>query len=544
MISRKIFGLIAGLAAVAVGGYLLVQTPAARAETNTFTDGGGYADAGSHGLSRQAMTATSAPADFPVAGIDISSHDHSQFAVDFTSIAASGTKFVYIKATEGKTYANPYYSSDYQAAKTAGLMVGAYAFARPDQSDPVGQADYLVNNSLWEADNQTMIPFIDLEWPYSSLGLGSCWNQTPAQLTTWIHAFLNEVEAKIGRPPMIYTAANWWNPCTGNDTTFGNYPLDVALYGSTAPTTLPAGWSTYAIWQYAGGDNGIAGDYDKDVYHGDVNGLRTLAGASPATTIRLHAHANGEYVSADHAGASPLIANRGTFDAWETFDEVDLGRGNIALRSHADGDYVTADNAGSSPLIANRLSAGAWETFQLVHNTDGSVSLKAGANGDYVTADKGGASPLIASRTSIGLWEEFDEVLAPTRPVSFRAHANGQYVTANNAGKLPLVAARTGIGQWETFDLTDLGGGYLALHAQADSDYVTADNGGNAPLIANRPSAGVWETFQLVHNDDGSVSLKAGANGEYVTADNAGSSPLVASRTAIGPWEEFDLIAD
>jgi len=68
---------------------------------------------------------------------------------------------------------------------------------------------------------------------------------------------------------------------------------------------------------------------------------------------------------------------------------------------------VTADNAGASPLIANRTAVGTWETFQLIHNSNGTVSLLAMANNLFVTADNAGASPLIANRTAIGTWEQF-----------------------------------------------------------------------------------------------------------------------------------------
>ncbi|HWG24155.1 fascin domain-containing protein, partial [Actinospica sp.] len=80
----------------------------------------------------------------------------------------------------------------------------------------------------------------------------------------------------------------------------------------------------------------------------------------------------------------------------------------ISLRAHANGDIVTADNTGTSPLIANRTAIGTWEEFDLINNSDGSVSLRAHANGDIVTADNTGTSPLIANRTTIGTWEEFD----------------------------------------------------------------------------------------------------------------------------------------
>ncbi len=138
----------------------------------------------------------------------------------------------------------------------------------------------------------------------------------------------------------------------------------------------------------------------------DLNLFHTFTTSTPV--ISLRAHANGMIVTAENAGASPLIANRTAIGGWEQFDEIDLGSGKIALRAHANNMIVTAEQAGAQPLIANRTAIGGWETFQLIHNPDGSISLKAQANGDYVTAENAGASPLIANRTAIGTWEEFD----------------------------------------------------------------------------------------------------------------------------------------
>ncbi|MEK8106200.1 hypothetical protein NKG94_15330 [Micromonospora sp. M12] len=70
--------------------------------------------------------------------------------------------------------------------------------------------------------------------------------------------------------------------------------------------------------------------------------------------------------------------------------------------------FACAENAGANPLIANRPSAGAWETFTLVRNTDGSVSLRATVNNRYVVAENGGAEALIANRDAVGPWEKFD----------------------------------------------------------------------------------------------------------------------------------------
>ncbi|MGW2775307.1 discoidin domain-containing protein [Streptomyces olivaceoviridis] len=133
----------------------------------------------------------------------------------------------------------------------------------------------------------------------------------------------------------------------------------------------------------------------------------TGGGTTPPTTgtvVSLKASVNNAYVTAEDAGASPLIANRTAIGPWEQFDVVDAGSGSIALRAHANGRYVTA---GPTPLIADSTTSGRAQAFQLIRNPDGTVSLLALANGQYVTAEAAGASPLVANRTAIGPWEKF-----------------------------------------------------------------------------------------------------------------------------------------
>jgi hypothetical protein len=123
--------------------------------------------------------------------------------------------------------------------------------------------------------------------------------------------------------------------------------------------------------------------------------------------LSLQAMANNMIVTAENAGASPLIANRTAIGTWEQFDLLDAGNDNVALRAHANNMIVTAENAGASPLIANRTAIGTWETFRLIHNSNGTISLLATINNRYVTAENAGASSLIANRTAIGTWEQF-----------------------------------------------------------------------------------------------------------------------------------------
>jgi GH25 family lysozyme M1 (1,4-beta-N-acetylmuramidase) len=215
------------------------------------------------------------PAAYPVGGIDISSHDHRRFPVQWPTEIAAGSQFVYIKATEGTTYLNPFFAADYAAARRAGRYVGAYAYARPDHGDPVGQADFFLRHARFARDARTLVPFIDLEWPYAAVKTDRCFNLNPAQMRAWIHAFVDRIQAAIGRKPMIYTNANWWDPCTGNDASLGGYPLDIASY-TTHPPKLPAGWTTFTLWQYAPGDPEKSDDHDRDVVNGAMSGLKAM----------------------------------------------------------------------------------------------------------------------------------------------------------------------------------------------------------------------------------------------------------------------------
>ncbi|WP_199731755.1 glycosyl hydrolase family 95 catalytic domain-containing protein [Cohnella endophytica] len=127
-------------------------------------------------------------------------------------------------------------------------------------------------------------------------------------------------------------------------------------------------------------------------------------GAPIGQTISMKAMANNQYVCADNAGASALIANRTSVGPWEQFVVVDAGGGTVSLQAVANNKYVTA---GASNLIADATSIGTGQKFVWVDNTDGTFSLRSSANNQYVCADNAGAAALIANRATIGIWEKF-----------------------------------------------------------------------------------------------------------------------------------------
>ncbi|MGC9669402.1 S8 family serine peptidase [Planosporangium sp. 12N6] len=175
--------------------------------------------------------------------------------------------------------------------------------------------------------------------------------------------------------------------------------------------------------------------------------------------ISLKALVNGRYVTAESAGARPLIANRTAIGPWEKFT-VAVAQSTVCLLSFAAGDpapdnlsgvFVTAEWAGAGPLMANRDGCGPWETFDAVDLGNGYLALRAHANGAFVTAESAGAGPLIANRTAIGPWEQFQLVAGGRGTFGLKARANGRYVSAEATGKLPLKASRTTAGRAETF---------------------------------------------------------------------------------------------
>ncbi len=218
-----------------------------------------------------ATAARAAPPGYDVTGIDVSAYQHS---VDWAPVVKAGDRFAYVKATEGVSYVDAYFTGNYQGAKQAGLYAGAYHFALPDRSTGTAQADFFVDHAGYEEDGHTLPPLLDIEWPWQGSGSPSpCYGLTPAQLVAWLHDFVDEVQRRTGRLPMIYTNTNWWNPCTGSDPGFADDPLFIAGYAASPPP-LPAGWSRFTMWQYA--DSGALPG-DQDVFNGDPAGLEQLA---------------------------------------------------------------------------------------------------------------------------------------------------------------------------------------------------------------------------------------------------------------------------
>jgi uncharacterized protein with LGFP repeats/GH25 family lysozyme M1 (1,4-beta-N-acetylmuramidase) len=207
-----------------------------------------------------------------IQGLDVSSH---QGSVDWQQQRNMGAEFAYVKATEATTYLNPQFAGQYNGARNAGMIRGAYHFAIPNVSSGAAQAAYFVRNGgAWSGDGWTLPPLLDIEYnPYSSLG-NTCYNMSASDMILWIADFSNNVYALTGRYPAIYTTTDWWTQCTGNTPAFRNQPLHIASYRTVNPGTLPAGWAKYDIWQYSSLGPFVG---DSNVFNGSYAELQALA---------------------------------------------------------------------------------------------------------------------------------------------------------------------------------------------------------------------------------------------------------------------------
>lgn len=201
-----------------------------------------------------------------VDGMDVSGW---QGNVDWFSWWGQGMRFAYVKATESLSYQNPYFTQQYNGSYNVGMLRGAYHFGRPDTSSGAAQANYFVDHGGgWSADGMTLPGVLDIEYnPYGEI----CFGMSASRLVSWIADFADTYRARTGRDVVIYTARNWWAPCTGDSTAFSQTnPLWAADWNNSRPI-LFGGWSFHTFHQWT--DSPL----DQNRFNGSYDRLQALA---------------------------------------------------------------------------------------------------------------------------------------------------------------------------------------------------------------------------------------------------------------------------
>lgn len=254
----------------------------------------------------------------------MSSYQNNRGAINWASVKGAGMSFVFIKATEGKTFTDAHYTVNTNGAKAAGLLRGAYHFARPDSSagDALAEARYFVGVTGTALGGQ-LPPALDLE---DDGGL------SVAALVTWAKTFLAEVERLTGRVPIIYTGPSFWQTEMGNSTAFTRHPLWIAQYTSGTPT-VPGGWPSYTFWQNTASYTvaGITGAVDHDYFHGTASQLQDLADGAPVNPYTAEEVCGTGYTVIDQAA----LGDAGT--VYLTYNSANGGNCVVTLKQASAG---------------------------------------------------------------------------------------------------------------------------------------------------------------------------------------------------------------
>jgi GH25 family lysozyme M1 (1,4-beta-N-acetylmuramidase) len=197
-------------------------------------------------------------------GIDVS---HWQGTIDWAKVRAAGKKFAFIKASEHTSFVDDKYQTNRTKAKAAGVLVGAYHFARPDlgTTDAYAEADHFIETADWVSGE--LRPVLDLE---DTGGLSS------SALQTWVKAFVQRIYDRTGVRAIIYVSPSFWSTKMGNSTWFAQNGYDVlwiAHWTTASSPSVPAenwGGKGWTFWQYTsdGSVPGISGRVDLDRYKG------------------------------------------------------------------------------------------------------------------------------------------------------------------------------------------------------------------------------------------------------------------------------------
>jgi len=200
-----------------------------------------------------------------VYGIDISQYQGNE--IDLLNSKKDSIGFIICKATQGSFYVDPRFAKNWSSIKEKGFIRGTYHFYMSN-NDPIKQAEHFANtiNSIEDTD---IPPIVDFEMG----GIDS--KQAIEEVAKGLTLFIETLEKKLGRKPMIYTDIPTADKYL-RDEAFASYPLWVANYVKKPQPDLPFTWRNagWTFWQ-RNSDYKIGSiNNDFDIYNGDISKLK------------------------------------------------------------------------------------------------------------------------------------------------------------------------------------------------------------------------------------------------------------------------------
>ncbi|MEU8589953.1 GH25 family lysozyme [Streptomyces sp. NPDC048664] len=152
-------------------------------------------------------------------GIDVSAYQSSSYST-------SGLSFVFVKATEGRSYVNPKLAAQVKTARDADCVVGFYHFLWP--GNLTEQAQYFVSKTPSRAGD-----LLAVDWETTGDGT----HATNAEKDSFIRT------VKQLRPDnrvLLYTNRNYW--LTIDTTSYAGDGLWIADYVTAGKPRIQAAW--------------------------------------------------------------------------------------------------------------------------------------------------------------------------------------------------------------------------------------------------------------------------------------------------------------
>ncbi len=198
---------------------------------------------------------------YAVKGVDVS---HYQGEIDWQALRAGGVRFAYIKATEGAHFRDPRFAENWRRSREAGVPRGAYHFFSLCKPGAEQAANFIA-----------AIPAGDLNLPHAldAEQMEVCPDsQAIADPVAEIVAFLDAVEKRFGRRPLVYTTREFHDAYFLSDGRLKERLGNERLWLRSLHWAPRFGSRPWTLWQYhnRGRRPGIDGPVDLNAFNGSV----------------------------------------------------------------------------------------------------------------------------------------------------------------------------------------------------------------------------------------------------------------------------------
>ena len=232
-------------------------------------------------------------------GLDVSNW---QGDIDYAQVKAAGIEVVYIKASEGTTFKDPYFERNYANAKANGLKVGLYHFVTATNVQSAReQAQFFASVISGKT------PDCKLAMDFEQFRGGISVNE----INEISKVFLETVQQLTGKEVVIYSNLNDAQRVFSRELA-NQYPLWVAYWGSESGLLNSASnWQNWEGWQYTsrGIVAGVNGYVDRNRFTDNIF-LEECTNCPPVENPNTGEEAQLTYYTVKKGDTLSAIANR------------------------------------------------------------------------------------------------------------------------------------------------------------------------------------------------------------------------------------------